>query len=202
MPKTVIMRYLMYVILALVLSLMLSIRSCSSVKREKTRLDANQTALLTENMHYKTTQGKEAASVLALTLKCNEYERLMAKDAQTIKSLHLKAKNIESVSRTETSTDIKVTAPIIDMPISGGNSIGEQMRAFNWADAWASVKGVIYNDSVSCELHSADTLIQVVHRVPRRFLFIKWGTKELRQEIVSSNPHTTITYTEFIKLSK
>lgn len=202
MPKTVIMRYLMYVILALVLSLMLSIRSCSSVKCEKTRLDANQTALLTENLHYKTTQGKEAASVLALTLKCNEYERLMAKDAQTIKSLHLKAKNIESVSRTETSTDIKVTAPIIDMPISGGNSIGEQMRAFNWADAWASVKGVIYKDSVSCEVHSADTLIQVVHRVPRRFLFIKWGTKELRQEIVSSNPHTTITYTEFIKLSK
>lgn len=42
---------------------------------------------------------------------------------------------------------------------------------------------------------------QEVCRVPRRLWFIRWGTKELRQEIVSSNPHTRITYNRCVRLS-
>ena len=52
------------------------------------------------------------------------------------------------------------------------------------------------------EQPSADTLRQVVHRVPRRFLFIRWGTKALRQEIVSSNPHTRIIYSDYVKFER
>ena len=43
---------------------------------------------------------------------------------------------------------------------------------------------------------------QVVHRIPRRFLFIRWGTKALRQEIVPSNPHTRIVYSEYVKIER
>ena len=50
------------------------------------------------------------------------------------------------------------------------------------------VEGAVTADSVLCRVESADTLRQVVHRIPRRFLFIRWGTKALRQEIVPSNP--------------
>jgi len=49
---------------------------------------------------------------------------------------------------------------------------------------------------------STDTLRQIVHRVPRRFLFIRWGTKAIRQEIVSTNPHTRIVYTEYIDMRR
>ena len=45
-------------------------------------------------------------------------------------------------------------------------------------------------------------LRQVVHRIPRRFLFIRWGTKALRQEIVSSNPHTRIVYSDYVKFER
>ena len=51
-------------------------------------------------------------------------------------------------------------------------------------------------------IRSVDTLRQVVHRVPRRFLFIRWGTKALRQQIVSSNPHTRIVYTEYVRIER
>ena len=37
---------------------------------------------------------------------------------------------------------------------------------------------------------------------PRRFLFIRWGTKALRQEIISSNPHTRIVYSEYIRIER
>jgi len=51
-------------------------------------------------------------------------------------------------------------------------------------------------------LVSRDTLYQVVHRVPRRFLFIRWGTKGIRQEMVNCNPHAEITYSQYIELVK
>ena len=51
-------------------------------------------------------------------------------------------------------------------------------------------------------VESVDTLRQVVHRVPRRFLFIRFGTKAVRQEIVSSNPHTRIVYAEYVRFAK
>ena len=60
----------------------------------------------------------------------------------------------------------------------------------------------IRTDSVACRVESTDTLRQVVHRVPRRFLFIRWGTKALRQEIVSSNPHTRIVYSDYVKFER
>ena len=50
--------------------------------------------------------------------------------------------------------------------------------------------------------NDVDTLRQAVHRIPRRFLFIRWGTKALRQEIVSTNPHTRIVYAEYVKIER
>jgi hypothetical protein len=47
-----------------------------------------------------------------------------------------------------------------------------------------------------------DTLVQFVHRVPRRFLFLKFGTKGVRQEVLSKNPYTEVVFTEYIKLVK
>lgn len=55
---------------------------------------------------------------------------------------------------------------------------------------------------MQCEIHSIDTLHQVVHRVPRRFLFFRWGTKALRQEIHSSNPSTRIIYTDYVIIAR
>ena len=39
-------------------------------------------------------------------------------------------------------------------------------------------------------------------RYKHRHRFIRWGTKAIRQEVVSSNPHTQIVYTEYIQFTK
>ena len=75
-------------------------------------------------------------------------------------------------------------------------------RVFRWRDTWVSVEGRIGRDLVACRIRSVDTLRQAVHRIPRRFLFIRWGTKALRQEIVSTNPHTRIVYAEYVKIER
>ena len=75
-------------------------------------------------------------------------------------------------------------------------------RHFHWHDTWNTVDGIVTADSVLCRVTGVDTLRQIVHRIPHRFLFFRWGTKALRQEISSSNPHTRIVYTEYIRLER
>lgn len=86
--------------------------------------------------------------------------------------------------------------------ISGQPARGDTVRVFRWQDAWTTVEGVVTADSVICRVESIDTLHQVVYRVPHRFLFFRWGTKAVRQEISSSNPHARIVWTEHIELEK
>ena len=47
-----------------------------------------------------------------------------------------------------------------------------------------------------------DTLDQVIYRVPRRFLFIRWGTKEIRQAVSVRDPKSTIVYSEYVVLKR
>ena len=80
--------------------------------------------------------------------------------------------------------------------------VRDTVRLFRWRDTWVSVEGRIEEDSVSCRVESVDTLRQIVYRIPRRFLFIRWGTKALRQRIVSTNPHTRIVAAEYVRIEK
>ena len=70
------------------------------------------------------------------------------------------------------------------------------------SDRWLTLDGYIKAREFIGKIESRDTLVQVVHRVPRRFLFFRYGTKGIRQEIMSKNPHTKINYSRYIKLTK
>ena len=170
---------------------------------ENRRLRNNQEALSREIEHYTTRLGESAASVQALQLRCGEYERLRRADAAKIKELGIRLRRLESVSKSITLSDISVAAPLTDTVVAGsGRAAGDTLRIFRWHDAWTEIAGRIDGASIECTVHSTDTLRQIVHRVPRRFLFIRWGTKCVRQEIVSSNPHTHILYSEYVDFDR
>ena len=104
-----------------------------------------------------------------------------------------------SAATTATVTDVKVDAEVKDSIVYKDGVI-DSVKAFQWHDAWVDVIGTLKDKDVSLGITSKDTLIQIVHRVPRKFLFFRWGTKAIRQEIKSTNPHTKITYTDYIEL--
>lgn len=118
----------------------------------------------------------------------------------------IKLRRVESTAKTATATVVELRAKLRDTAIvretPAGAAVIDSMRTFRWRDPWVTVEGLIERDSVACRVESIDTLRQVVHRVPRRFLFIRWGTKAIRQEVMSSNPHTRIVYTEYIEFKK
>lgn len=167
--------------------------------KENARLENNNSALLQSVKTYRTKADENAASVQVLRLKVGEYEELRAADAERIRKLGIKLKRLESASKSVTKTAVNISAPLRDTVILRDTlRLHDTVRLFRWRDSWVTVDGVIDNDSVSCSVTSVDTLHQIIHRIPRRFLFFRYGTKAIRQEIVSSNPHTEVVYSEVV----
>lgn len=172
---------------------------------ENRRLIQNQTALAADVAHYRTRAGQEAASAQVLRLRCGEFEALRAADVEEIRRLGLKIRRLEAAAKTATATEAAIRAPLRDtvvIRVRDSAPVHDSVRLFRWRDAWVTVEGRIDRDSVACRIRSVDTLRQVIHRIPRRFLFIRWGTKALRQEIVSANPHTQIVHAEYVKIER
>ena len=167
--------------------------------KENARLENNNYALIESVKTYRTKADESAASVQVLRLKVGEYEELRAADAERIRKLKIKLKRLESASKSVTKTAVDITVPLRDTVILRDTlRLHDTVRLFRWRDSWVTVDGVIDNDSVSCSVSSVDTLHQIIHRIPRRFLFFRYGTKAIRQEIVSSNPHTEVVYSEVV----
>lgn len=187
--------------LVLVVVCLSLIKVVQGLYKEKDRLTINNESLMESVNLYKSNSGKYAASVISLTLEKSELEKNRDELVATIKDLNIKVKRLQSASSTSTNTQIKVQTIIKDS-IVYRNGLQDTLQSFSWEDSWTKIHGEIKNKDVNMYINSVDTLKQIVHRVPKKFLFFRFGTKAIRQEVVSSNPHTKIVYSEYIELKK
>lgn len=191
-------KILLYVNMALILTVSVLSYWLNNVREEKKRLADNQEALLSDVDYYKTESGKSAASVLKLELSKSELENHCQDLTKTIDDLNIKIGRIQSVSTTVTKTEVEIQTVVRDSIVY--RDLPVNLKVVKWRDPWVTLNGVLDGETFSAKIESVDTLSQVVHRIPKKFLFIKWGTKAIRQEVVSSNPHSKIVYTEYIEL--
>ena len=193
----------------LVTALFLSVHTLQKQRHEILRLEQNQHALSTQVHHFKTRYHQEAASVEGLQLKLREFRKMHQDQAHHIQKLGIRLKQLEALSKSVTEQQISMKTALRDTIILKDSIIRhdtivrhDTIRIFRWQDPHTQIEGHLDQDSVFCHIRSIDTLHQIVHRIPRRFLFFRWGTKALRQQIISSNPHVRIVYTEYIKIQK
>ena len=159
-------------------------------RSENRRLEQNQTALASDLHHYRTRLGEEAASAQALRLRCAEFERLRDADAARIRALGIRLRRLEAASKHVTRTEVTLRAPLGDpllQPAAPTQDplrrtphealLPDSLRRFRWSDPWVTVEGILGRDSVACRIESRDTLRQIIHRIPRRFLFIRWSIR-------------------------
>lgn len=196
-------KYLYVVIAVLVIACAALFSVNKANVSEVERLKGNQSALLEDVQFYKTEAGANAASVQRLELTQKELINSKKELLEVIDDLNVKLKRAESVSATATSTVVEVQTIVRDTIIHRDSSLFK-LQNIDWEDAWVKVRGTLCQENKKLELkiNSVDTLYQVVHRVPYQFLFFKCGTKAIKQEIRSSNPHTSIVYSEYIELKK
>lgn len=172
-----------------------------NLQEEKDRLTSNQEALMEDVQYYQDEAGRNAASVQRLELSKSELEAHNKELTQVVDDLNIKLKRVQAATTTATQTKVEIKTIIRDSIVYVDSSRIARLPAIKWQDPWVKVDGIIMPDStVDLSIQSVDTLYQVVHRVPKKFWFIRYGTKAIRQEITSSNPHTKIVYSEYIEL--
>ncbi len=164
---------------------------------ELRRLEQNIEGLMGDVEHYKTKAEKSAASVAILELKIEEFKRLQSRDAEQIRTLGIKLRHAESFAKSVTSKSSSVNVALRDTIV-----VRDTVKIFDATLGHTTLSGHIKSDSLSINIEQRDTLYQVVHRVPRKFLFFRFGTKAIHQDVWTSSPTTEIVYTEYIELSK
>lgn len=190
-------KYLFIVILILSDFLALSVKSCRDIRKDRDRLSGNLRTLMSDIEFYRTKDSLSVAEVERLTLTNLEFEKYCGELNKTIQNLNMKVKYLQSVSLSDTETKYIVNTVVRDSILPGHT---DTLRCISYRDPYLTFSGCSDHDQFSGIIESRDTLIQIVHRVPRKFWFIRWGTKAIRQKVLSKNPHTQITYTEYIEL--
>lgn len=174
-----------------------------SLKQEKVetkRLAENQRSLLEDVSLYRTKDSLSAANVERLQLTNREFEKYCSDLKKTVSDLNIKVKRLQSVSSSGTETKYDIETVLKDSIVTRDSTV--VLKCLELHTSYLDVSGCIEKDKFVGSIFSRDTLDQVVHRVPYRFWFIKWGCKAIRQEIVCRNPNSRIVYSRYIELKK
>lgn len=171
-----------------------------TLRSENQRLTQNITTLTSDIELFRTRSGESAAEVRSLRLKQSELEQTNAHLSDQIRKLKIRLRQINSLATATTQTEVGFSTRIPDSVLR--RPIVDTIRLPLYADRWNSLQATLIGDRIEGRFTSIDTLRQVVYRVPHRFLFIRYGTKELRQVITSSNPSTRLVYSSHITIER
>jgi len=174
----------------------------SSLVAERDAYKQNTATLLTDIYRYQVNDSLNAATVSELTLRISEYERYRAEDAALIKALRLDVNRVQKVTTVQTGTINHLRAELQGRTLNSQQQEAVTLQCIDINEPFFDLEGCVNVQEQSFEgtLKTRENLMYVEHIVPHRFLFIKWGCKERKQEIVSRNLNTTIVEAEFITL--
>lgn len=206
--------FLKVVMLVLIpFAMVMALKECHDRQREAHSMNEDQNVLMHNGKVEigQTQAGKPMASVSAMSLKPSSLKRnpdsLLA---VTSKDLKIKPRRMVAAIRTSSlaTADIHAaitTDSIYDEADKDSNVLLSYPRSpqqVSWSDPWMSLRGIIRGDSFTARIESRDTLQMIIHRVPRKFLFFRYGTKGVRMDVVSQNPHTRLSYPKVILFTK
>ena len=174
------------------------------LKTDNERLHGNQSALMADVELYKTEAGENAAKVQRLQLTASEFESQCADLKAEVEKLGIKSKQLQQViaSHSQTMGEVRteVKDSIVYVPLLARL---DTLKCFEFNDGWVRASGCIDTSGhFEGMFESNDSLLIVAHRVPKRFLFFRWGCKRVELDIVNANPHASIKYARYLDFTK
>lgn len=171
---------------------------------ENERLSSNQDALLTKAQTYKTESDRNAMSVKTLTLTVDELKEHESQLTDKCKELELKLKRVQSITQAGTQSDYNLTGVVRDsivyVPVKGAY---DTLRCSDYQDPYISFSYCVDSANIyTADIQTRDTITAIAHRIPKKFLFFRYGTKEIKMEVLSSNPHTSLTTATHVVVEK
>lgn len=178
----------LYACIVLSVSLALLIRRVNVLSKKLEISKSNEIALREGVTYYKTADSLNVASMQLLKTTTSQLKQHNADLVKDIERLNLKLKRVESISTYPVTVTGKVESRLKDTII-----LSIPQKKFTFADGYLIQKGIVLNnDIIKAEYTYRDTIVAVVHRVPKKIWFIRWGTKAIRIEAYSKNPRASI----------
>lgn len=192
-------KYLFIIIAVLLIALAALGMYTNYLRKDNLRIKSNNVVLSSQLDTFRTRLGESASMVDRLSLTVKEFGQQNQQLAERVKMLDLRLRRVSSYSINGYESSVTFTVPLTTVS-SMPNT--KQEQRFVWNNTWNRVEGVIASDSVKCIVEHKDTIDQIIYRVPRKFLFIKWGTKKVSQIITLRDTNSSIVYSKYIELKK
>ena len=177
----------------------LLIKNNQSLNADNDRLASNMQSMGAELSFIKTQSGNLAAQTDVLLLRTEELKSLFPNQAKSIQNLGIKINRATQVSSTVIETQKNIITLLRDSVIH--DTI--RVKTFSYSDQWYQISGIAIGDSQQLQIHSTDTLTQVVFKGERikPWLWI-FSPRKLQQRVSVSNPNSIIKYSQFIQIQK
>lgn len=195
--------------LILIVALALFVQLYLDTAADRNRIKQNQSLLLHNGMVEvsETNTGNSHASAPALTLRTSEFKDSGDTLTKVARQIGIKLSRISEAATAATTTAADITTPVwhtTDTATVSTDSLyrPDSLVCFSWHDSWLSLSGCVSDSIFRGSVTSTDTLDIIVHRIPKRFLFFRFGCKQVRMDIISRNPHTRLTYARYFQLIK
>lgn len=166
---------------------------CIKLREENISLQTNVNTLIEGAEQYKVNDSLKAATIANLELSISEYRRYKAEDKKLLESLKIDNKRLKGIISTQTESFYKQTTLLRDsvkmLLTPDSIEVPVNIKVASFSDTWHSLNIKIQGDSLNYRLRTKESLLITNHVVPKRFLFFKFGCREVRTEVVSKNPY-------------
>jgi hypothetical protein len=155
---------------------------------------------ITASLDFVRTQnGKLAAQTNVLLLRTNELKQMFPAQAKSITDLGVKISRATQVSSTVIESEKNIVTVVRDSIVHDT----VRVKVFSYRDQWYQVAGISDNNTQRLQIHTTDTLTQVVFKGEREkpWLWI-FSPRKLQQRVSVSNPNATIKYSCLIQIQK
>lgn len=174
----------------------------SKIKKERDIYRSNSDALLSECDTLRIDSANMALDNRILQLSVDEFKKYRAEDAETIKKLNIKLSRVKSVSTQQLEVNVPIKAEIKDSITTISKDSVAKERYFKMESQYIKLAGVIRDSVVVGDIKIPVTINQVVY-LDYKWKFLWWKKiRGVRQIVNVNNPYVTITYSEFIEITK
>mgnify|MGYP003291848759 CR=1 FL=1 len=178
-----------------------------SLKREKRAYKRNTEILQGNIDFYVARDSLNVARIGDLQLTIREFEQYRAKDAEIIKSLKNQNRDLHTVitaqSQTISELEVALKDSIIYMP---GTPAPVDVKSLVYSDPYLDLNGFIRDGKEFKGTVTTKDYLTITETVEyQRFLGFLWKTSRIKNrefEILSLNPHTTITGFDVITIER
>lgn len=189
--KTKIYIGLFIIMLGMVCTISFQAKYIKKQKANIERLDGNVTALTTDINHFKVNDSLNAATIQSLNITISEFKDMNIEAKKTIDALNIKYKRLLKVNQTITqeNQDLLLNKTIDTLILK--DTIVKTVSA-SYRSPYLDLNIYDLGNQYQVRYESRDTIDQILENIPKKFLFIRYGTKGFKTTYVNRNPNAKI----------